>query len=167
MEKSNDKISFDVDYWVRTDMSNMRTLFGYCADIFKEITSANLDVDKFIHVFLNSRIREAAEDGNPKFLGTFPHKTMEQLIIIDLNKDYSIIELKTGEQNYDEWKLEWVGETYSYVSCRSLFRFSYLEKIMPFERMKLLYLTGHQMNHEQFYNRIKDELFANKKWEFE
>ena len=155
-------IQFNVDYWIDFDMENIGILFENCEDAFKIVTkndSNKLNIVKFINLFMQSKTRMAMENGSPKMLSSNYCRLMTYVIEIDLNNNWKILKLKTNETN-DIYKnsLYWVGQTYSYISCRSLIPFRFIHKLLTLEDMEKLFITGHQLSFEGFYDRIKHKL---------
>lgn len=156
MDKKN---SYDL-FWLRDDMMTMSNLFEY-SDRYAQMVygfTGIWDRFKFAEELMNSAMRHEMDLGHPQLLSESIREVFEAYITVDCNGDFE--KYRTVEPNPElaANQMYWVGAAYAYIHYHADMLSKDVYKKLPLEEMLHYYITGHQLDYDQFYDSIKDAL---------
>lgn len=142
------------DLLLPNDMENMGFIFEYCYDYVKEDFEVEIDKLKFLNSFMLSVCRFQMELGHPRLITQAGRDTIYMFVTNDCKGDVSSF-LKTKDTNNDffEYQLYWVGETYAYLHWYYKMPSYEILKRLPLEDMLRLYFVGHEISRENFIEK--------------
>lgn len=133
------------DIYLSIVAENIGTMFECAVDNRK-------DPRIFWNIFVNSKVAQQIENGNPKYLSC-----SAQDYLIELLKETKL----TKKQNINKDRFYWAGWILAQYQQRTGYSFYKINNNLPIEKVLVLYDTLHEADVSKFYD-VADKYFVNK-----
>lgn len=134
---------------LETAMKNLGEAFDYAKN------SCNLDMDKFMEMFISSKYSKMFEDGNPKVLvgisGT-------ELALNIFEKCGYNIDIKATQNKFDYSPEYWCGWILAYYQWKTGLSFKYINSQIAMQEILNLYPTLHEANEDKFVDVVNNKI---------
>jgi DNA-binding XRE family transcriptional regulator len=111
-----------------------------------------IELKRFYSMFLNSEISSAFSRGDS---GTVAGKSGRELAYTILSDSYPEIEVKISYENHGRSKEYWIGWALAYYQWYSGLSFKKINEMVDISEVEKLYAVCHEMDIEQFVERIE------------
>lgn len=111
-----------------------------------------IGLKRFYSMFLNSEIAASFSRGDSS---TIAGKSGRELAYTILSDSYPEIEVKISYENYGRSKEYWIGWALAYYQWYSGLSFKKINEIVDISDIEKMYTVCHEMNIEQFVERIE------------
>lgn len=145
--------SYDYTY-LESAMKNLGEAFDYAKN------SYNLDMDKFMNMFITSGYSKMFEDGNPKILIGI---SGSELVLNVFEQCGYKVEIKLPQNNLDYSPEYWCGWIIAYYQWKTCLSFKYIHSQISMQDILLLYPTLHEASEDKFVNIINERIKNKKK----
>lgn len=159
LEGMDKKNSYD-KFWLGEDMMTMGNMFEYSDKFAKERHGfvGEFDRIKFANVFMLSNLRSVMEVGHPGLLSEAVQDVYWRYVNVDCKGSLEQFRATTPPLILHKHQLYWIGQAYAYIHYEADITSRDLIKKLPLEEMLHFYITGHQIDFSNFYERVKDAL---------
>lgn len=132
--------AYNKDY-LSDAMENLGEAFDYARH------SQNLSLNQFMTLFINTKISESFEKGNPKHISGI---SGTELVLEVLQKSGKKMEIHKPRIDYDRSSEYWTGWILAYFQWMTGKSFSFIQKYLPAEEINRLYNPLHEAPEEKF-----------------
>lgn len=142
--------AYNKDYLANA-MENLAEAMDY------SVNCQNIPLNQFMTLFINSRIADFFQEGNPKFLNLPGIEIVLEVLYrsgikIHTNKTYA---------EYDKTSSYWTGWILAYYQWKSGRTFEYIQRFLPAEEICRMYNPLHEAP-EQKFTEIADKIIAER-----
>lgn len=138
---------------LETAMKNLGEAFDYAKN------SCNVEMDKFIEMFISTEYAKMFEDGNPKV--TIGISGSELALNIFEKCGYSQ-KIQPTQNKFDYSQEYWCGWILAYYQWKTGLSFKYIHSLISMQEILNLYPTLHEANEDKFVDvlnsRIKNKV---------
>lgn len=154
MDKKN---SYDL-FWLGEDMQTMGNLFEYSHLYAKNLCGfvGEFDRLKFAESLMTSGIRREMDWGHPKLLSESIEEVFLNYYEVDLGSSLEQFRATEPQPDLYENQMYWAGEAYAYIHYHADMLSKDVFARMPLKVMLHYYITGHQLEFCDFYDRVKE-----------
>lgn len=140
--------SYDYNY-LEIAMKNLGEAFDYAKNGY------NLDMDKFMDMFITSGYSKMFEDGNPKILIGI---SGSELVLNVFEQCGYKVDIKSPQNNFDYSPEYWCGWIIAYYQWKTCLTFKYIHSQISMQDILSLYPTLHEASEDKFVDVINERI---------
>lgn len=134
---------------LETAMKNLGEAFDYAKN------SCNVEMDKFIEMFISTEYAKMFEDGNPKV--TIGISGSELALNIFEKCGYSQ-KIQPTQNKFDYSQEYWCGWILAYYQWKTGLSFKYIHSLISMQEILNLYPTLHEANEDKFVDVLNSKI---------